>query len=82
MKMLNIGLQFFAHKKGYGFPPRTAVRFPRSKRLAPSALTGSLFWHGNILVRQRGTHIHPGTNVGIGSDDYPCLAKRQRCGAL
>ena len=49
--MLNIGLQFFAHKKGGG-----STKNGRDS-------------NANILVRQRGTHIHPGVNVGIGSDD-------------
>ena len=54
--MLNIGLQFFAHKKGVGSTRNG--RDSEAKRLG-----------GNILVRQRGTHIHPGVNVGKGSDD-------------
>lgn len=36
---------------------------------ASSGATGSSFWPATFLVRQRGTHIHPGTNVGIGKDD-------------
>ena len=56
--MLQIGLQFFAHKKGVG-----------SKRLGVKRGDGQFVLAGNILVRQRGTHIHPGVNVGIGKDD-------------
>ena len=55
--MLNIGLQFFAHKKGGG-----STKNGRDSN-------GQFVLAGNILVRQRGTHIHPGVNVGIGSDD-------------
>ena len=65
--MLKIGIQFFAHKKA-AVPPRTAV-IPESKRLGVKRADGQFVLAGNILVRQRGTHIHPGTNVGIGSDD-------------
>ena len=58
--MLKIGIQFFAHKKGGGSTKNG--RDSESKRLGVKRA-------GNILVRQRGHHIHPGTNVGIGSDD-------------
>jgi large subunit ribosomal protein L27 len=44
-------------------------RDSESKRLGPSGRMVSSFLAGNILVRQRGTHFHPGTNVGIGKDD-------------
>lgn len=44
-------------------------RDSESKRLGAKRPTVSSFWPGNILVRQRGTKIHPGTNVGIGGDD-------------
>ena len=54
--MLNMNLQFFAHKKGVGSTKNG--RDSESKRLG-----------AKILYRQRGTHIHPGVNVGIGSDD-------------
>jgi len=40
-----------------------------SKRLGAKRADGQFVLAGNILYRQRGTHIHPGTNVGIGSDD-------------
>lgn len=65
--MLNIGLQFFAHKKGVGSTRNG--RDSQSKRLGVKRGDGQFVLAGNILVRQRGTHIHPGTNVGIGSDD-------------
>ena len=65
--MMNIGLQFFAHKKGVGSTKNG--RDSKSKRLGPKRADGQHVLAGNILVRQRGTHIHPGTNVGIGSDD-------------
>lgn len=65
--MLNIGLQFFAHKKGVGSTRNG--RDSESKRLGPKRADGQFVLAGNILVRQRGTKIHPGTNVGRGSDD-------------
>ena len=67
--MLKINIQLFAHKKGMGSTKNG--RDSESKRLGVSAPTVSSFWPGNILVKQRGTHIHPGVNVGRGSDD-PC----------
>ena len=65
--MLNISLQFFAHKKGIGSTKNG--RDSESKRLGPKRADGQFVLAGNILVRQRGTHIHPGTNVGKGTDD-------------
>ncbi len=65
--MLNISLQFFAHKKGMGSTKNG--RDSESKRLGPKRADGQFVLAGNILVRQRGTHIHPGTNVGKGTDD-------------
>ena len=65
--MLNIGLQFFAHKKGGGSTKNG--RDSEAKRLGVKRGDGQFVLAGNILVRQRGTHIHPGTNVGKGSDD-------------
>ena len=49
-------------------PPRT-VRDSESKRLGPKRADGQFVLAGNILVRQRGTHFHPGVNVGLGKDD-------------
>ncbi len=65
--MLRIGIQFFAHKKGMGSTKNG--RDSESKRLGAKRADGQYVLAGNILVRQRGTHIHPGTNVGRGSDD-------------
>jgi large subunit ribosomal protein L27 len=56
-----------AHKKGVGSTKNG--RDSQSKRLGPKRADGQFVLAGNILVRQRGTKIHPGTNVGIGSDD-------------
>ena len=65
--MLYIGLQFFAHKKGMGSTKNG--RDSESKRLGAKRADGQFVLAGNILVRQRGTHIRPGENVGKGSDD-------------
>lgn len=65
--MLKISLQFFAHKKGVGSTKNG--RDSAAQRLGVKRGDGQLVPAGNILVRQRGTKIHPGTNVGIGSDD-------------
>lgn len=65
--MIRIGLQFFAHKKGGGSTKNG--RDSESKRLGVKRADGQHVEAGNILVRQRGTHIHPGKGVGIGSDD-------------
>ena len=56
-----------AHKKGVGSTKNG--RDSSSKRLGPKRADGQFVLAGNILVRQRGTKIHPGTNVGKGSDD-------------
>ena len=65
--MLKLNLQFFAHKKGVGSTKNG--RDSESKRLGVKKADGQSVIAGNILVRQRGTHIHPGKNVGRGSDD-------------
>ena len=65
--MLKLNIQLFAHKKGVG--STNHGRDSESKRLGVKRADGQFVLAGNILVRQRGTHIHPGTNVGIGSDD-------------
>ena len=65
--MLKMNLQLFAHKKGMGSTKNG--RESQSKRLGAKKGDGQPVLAGNILVRQRGTKIHPGTNVGIGSDD-------------
>ena len=65
--MLKINIQLFAHKKGMGSTRNG--RDSESKRLGAKRADGQFVLAGNILVKQRGTHIHPGTNVGRGSDD-------------
>ena len=65
--MLKLDIQLFAHKKGMG--STNNGRDSESKRLGAKRADGQFVLAGNILYRQRGTHIHPGTNVGIGSDD-------------
>ena len=65
--MLKMSFQFFAHKKGGGSTKNG--RDSESKRLGVKRGDGQFVLAGNILVRQRGTKIHPGTNVGIGGDD-------------
>ena len=65
--MLKIGLQFFAHKKGVGSTKNG--RDSGAQRLGVKRADGQFVLAGNILVRQRGTKIHPGNNVKIGSDD-------------
>ena len=66
-KMLKINIQLFAHKKGMGSTRNG--RDSESKRLGVKRADGQFVLAGNILVRQRGTHIHPGANVGKGKDD-------------
>lgn len=56
-----------AHKKGMGSTKNG--RDSESKRLGVKRADGQYVLAGNILVRQRGTHIHPGEGVGKGSDD-------------
>ena len=65
--MLKINIQLFAHKKGMGSTKNG--RDSESKRLGVKRADGQKVLAGNILVKQRGTHIHPGNNVGKGSDD-------------
>ncbi len=65
--MLKVNIQLFAHKKGMGSTKNG--RDSESKRLGVKRADGQYVLAGNILVRQRGTHIHPGENVGKGSDD-------------
>lgn len=65
--MIRLSLQFFAHKKGVGSTKNG--RDSESKRLGVKSADGSFVTAGNIIIRQRGTHIHPGNNVGRGSDD-------------
>ena len=65
--MLRISMQFFAHKKGMGSTKNG--RDSESKRLGVKRADGQFVTAGNIIVRQRGTHIHPGEGGGRGSDD-------------
>ncbi|HWI54487.1 MAG TPA: 50S ribosomal protein L27 [Desulfobacteria bacterium] len=65
--MLNINLQLFAHKKGVGSSRNGRDSNP--KYLGVKRHDGVVVTAGNILVRQRGSKIHPGNNVGIGRDD-------------
>ena len=65
--MIRLSLQFFAHKKGVGSTKNG--RDSESKRLGVKSADGSFVTAGNIIIRQRGTHIHTGNNVGRGSDD-------------
>ena len=62
-----INIQLFAHKKGSGSSHNGRDSNP--KYLGVKRQDGQFVLAGNILVRQRGTKIHPGTNVGIGKDD-------------
>ena len=65
--MLRLDMQFFARKKGVGSTKNG--RDSESKRLGAKRADGQFVLAGNILYRQRGTHIHPGENVGRGKDD-------------
>lgn len=65
--MLKLNLQLFASKKGVGSTKNG--RDSQSKRLGAKRADGQAVTGGTILVRQRGTKIHPGSNVGIGKDD-------------
>jgi large subunit ribosomal protein L27 len=56
-----------AHKKGVGSSRNG--RESHSKRLGVKAFGGELVSAGSIIIRQRGTRIHPGLNVGLGGDD-------------
>jgi large subunit ribosomal protein L27 len=66
-EVLRIDLQLFAHKKGVGSSRNG--RDSEAKRLGVKRADGQFVLAGNILVRQRGTKIHPGNNVGRGGDD-------------
>ena len=64
---LELNIQLFAHKKGQG--SSTNGRDSAGRRLGSKAGDGEMVTAGSILYRQRGTKVHPGTNVGRGSDD-------------
>ncbi|MDD7363688.1 MAG: 50S ribosomal protein L27 [Peptoniphilus sp.] len=65
--MILFTLELFSSKKGMGSSKNG--RDSESKRLGVKKGDGQHVLAGNIIVRQRGTKIHPGVNVGIGSDD-------------
>ena len=65
--MLKLSLQFFAHNKGVGSTKNG--RDSEAKRLGVKKSDGQSVKAGNIIIRQRGTAVHPGKNVGIGTDD-------------
>ena len=65
--MIKVNLQLFAHKKGVGSSRNG--RDSAAQRLGVKRADGQFVLAGNILVRQRGTKVHPGENVGIGKDD-------------
>ena len=65
--MFKMDLQLFASKKGVGSSRNG--RDSKSKRLGVKRGDGQFVLAGNILVRQRGTKLHPGNNVGRGKDD-------------
>ncbi len=65
--MLRLRLDFFAHKKGVGSTKNG--RDSEAKRLGAKRADGQYVKAGNILYTQRGTKIHPGNNVGRGSND-------------
>ena len=67
MMKLELNIQLFAHKKGQG--SSTNGRDSAGRRLGSKAADGSFVSAGSILYRQRGTKVHPGENVGKGSDD-------------
>ena len=62
-----LDLQRFAHKKGQGSTDN--ARDSAGRRLGAKAADGEFVSAGSIIYRQRGTKIHPGNNVGRGSDD-------------
>lgn len=65
--MIRMDLQLFAHKKGVGSSRNGRDSNP--KYLGVKRADGQMVTAGSILVRQRGTKIHPGVNVGRGGDD-------------
>ncbi len=67
MMKLELNIQLFAHKKGQG--SSTNGRDSAGRRLGSKASDGEVVTAGSILYRQRGTKVHPGENVGRGTDD-------------
>ena len=66
-KLMLFNIQLFAHKKGQS--STSNGRDSAGRRLGAKASDGEYVTAGSIIYRQRGTKIHPGTNVGIGTDD-------------
>ncbi len=64
--MMKLNIQLFAHKKGGGSTANG--RDSAGRRLGAKVADGEFAKAGSIIYRQRGTSIHPGTNVGIGND--------------
>ena len=64
--MLRLSLQFFAHKKGVGSTKNG--RDSESKRLGVKKADGQAVVAGNIIIRQRGSAVRAGENVGVGKD--------------
>ena len=67
LKFVEFNIQLFAHKKGQS--STSNGRDSAGRRLGAKAADGEYITAGSIIYRQRGTKIHPGTNVGIGTDD-------------
>ena len=67
MKLMRINLQLFAHHKGQG--SSSNGRDSAGRRLGAKVADGQIASAGSIIYRQRGTKIHPGTNVKVGKDD-------------
>ena len=62
----NFNIQLFAHKKGGGSTKNG--RDSQSKRLGVKTYAGTKVLAGSIIIRQRGTKVYPGANVGLGKD--------------
>ena len=67
IRFLEFNIQLFAHKKGQS--STSNGRDSAGKRLGAKAADGEYITAGSIIYRQRGTKIHPGKNVGRGTDD-------------
>ena len=66
MKLMQLNIQLFAHKKGQSSTDN--ARDSAGRRLGAKVADGQTVSAGSIIYRQRGTKIHPGTNVGMGKD--------------
>ena len=67
VQFLSFNIQLFAHKKGQS--STSNGRDSAGRRLGAKAADGEYITAGSIIYRQRGTKIHPGKNVGRGTDD-------------